>query len=107
MSAPTALRRVAALGVAAVALAAVTAIGPQSAAADAASSCAIGMVPLTNQETWVRSAAGFTFIIYTLPPGAGFRIVGGPMSADGLVWYYGHGNGMTEGWVPGQNLTCW
>jgi hypothetical protein len=108
-------RRAAAVGIAAAALTAVTALGPGIASADTASvtspetvtACAPGMVPLTNQNTWVRHGPGFEFVTkYTLQSGSGFRILAGPSTGDGLVWWYGNGNGKDYGWVPDQNLTC-
>jgi hypothetical protein len=109
------IRRAAMLGVTAAALTAATALGAASASADPGrvasparlTSCSPGMVPLTNQNTWVRYGPGFEFATnYTLLAGSGFRILGGPASADGLVWWYGNGNGRDYGWVPDQNLTC-
>lgn len=108
-------RRAAAVGVAAAALTAVTAFGAGPATADATggvspatvTACAPGMVPLTNQNTWVRYGPGFEFVTkYTLQAGSGFRILAGPSSGDGLMWWYGNGNGKDFGWVPDQNLTC-
>jgi hypothetical protein len=64
------------------------------------------MVPLTNQNTWLRSQPGFTTVVYTLEAGRGFRITAGPVVADGLVWWYGHGNDTSSAWAPEQNLTC-
>jgi hypothetical protein len=108
MSATTAVRRAAALSVAAAAMAVVAVVGPPAAAAspNGTLSCGVGMVPLTNQNTWMRAEPGFTFVLYTLPAGAGFRITAGPAAADGLIWWFGHGNNTGNGWVPEQNLTC-
>lgn len=109
------IRRAATLGIAAAALTAAAALGPGAASADPAgvaspeilTSCAPGMVPLTNQNTWVRFGPGFEFVTkYTLAAGSGFRILAGPSTGDGLVWWYGNGNGQDFGWVPDQNLTC-
>jgi len=103
------------VGIAAAALTASAAVGAGTASAESGSvaspatitACAPGMVPLTNQNTWVRYGPGFEFATYyTLPAGSGFRILGGPASADGLVWWYGNGNSQPYGWVPSQNLSC-
>lgn len=99
------LRRFAAMALTGAALATTVATAPQAAAAPL-TSCAIGMIPLTNQTTWMREAPGFTYVLYTLDPGRGFRIGAGPVTADGLVWWFGHGNDVGQGWVPDQNLTC-
>ena len=97
------------------ALTAVAAFGGAAASADptgvvspaTVTACSPGMVPLTNQNTWVRYGPGFEFVSkYTLPAGSGFRILAGPSSGDGLMWWYGNGNGKDFGWVPDQNLTC-
>ena len=108
MPATTVARRAAALGTAAAAMVAAATVGPPAAAAtpDSAFACAIGMVPLTNQNTWIRTDPGFTFPLYTLEQGRAFRIGAGPVAADGLVWWFGHGNDTGNGWVPEQNLTC-
>ncbi len=109
------IRRAATLGIAAAALTAAAALGPGIASAEPAgvvspatiTACSPGMVPLTNQNTWVRHGPGFEFVTkYTLPAGSGFRILAGPSSGDGLMWWYGNGNGQDFGWVPDQNLTC-
>jgi hypothetical protein len=108
MPATTTFRRAATLGVATAAMAVAAAVGPPAAAGalDRASGCAIGMVPLTNQNTWIRTEPGFTYPLYTLAQGRAFRIGAGPVAADGLVWWFGHGNDTGNGWVPEQNLTC-
>jgi hypothetical protein len=107
--------RITGLVLAAGAVTAAGALAPGAASAhpagttspDTVTACGIGQVPLTNQNTWVRSGPGFAFgPIYTIPAWFGFRIVAGPATADGLVWWYGHGNGQDNGWVPQQNLTC-
>jgi hypothetical protein len=108
------IRRAATLGIAAAALTATAAFGagtasasPDSASPNILTSCVPGLVPLTNQNTWVRYGPGFAFATeYTIPAGYGFRILAGPASADGLVWWYGNGNGGDYGWVPDQNLSC-
>jgi hypothetical protein len=106
MSATTTVRRVVTTGVATAAMVAATTTGTPAASASVDSACAIGMVPLTNQNTWVRSEPGFTHVLHTLPAWSGFRIGAGPVAADGLVWWFGHGNHTSNGWVPEQNLTC-
>jgi len=111
MSARTAVRRAAALGVATAAVAVTAIAGPSAAAAEpvdgpTAQSCAIGMIPLTNQNTWLRFQPGFTDVLYTIEAGRAFRISAGPAVADGLVWWFGHGNDTGNGWAPEQNLTC-
>ena len=112
---PAKLWRAATLGVAAAALTAAAALAPGIASAEPAggaspatiTACSPGMVPLTNQNTWVRHGPGFSFVAkYTLPAGSGFRILDGPVAADGLWWWYGNGNGKDFGWVPDQNLSC-
>jgi hypothetical protein len=102
----TKMRRAATLGIAAVALTATAALAPGAASAST-TSCGVGQVPLVNQNTWVRGGPGFAFgPMYTIQQWFAFRIVAGPASADGLVWWYGHGNGQADGWAPQQNLTC-
>jgi hypothetical protein len=105
-------RRAATLGIAAAALTAAVTLAPGAASAspaspDSVTSCGVGQVPLVNQNTWVRGGPGFAFgPMYTIPAWFAFRIVAGPATADGLVWWYGHGNGQPDGWAPQQNLTC-
>lgn len=108
MSVTTTLQRAVTLGVTTAAMAVAVTVGAPAAAGapGSASGCAIGMVPLTNQNTWIRSEAGFTYPLYTLEQGRAFRIGAGPVAADGLVWWFGHGNDTGNGWVPEQNLTC-
>jgi hypothetical protein len=105
MPATTRVRRAVTLGVTTAAMAALAAVG-SPAAASADGGCAVGMVPWTNQNTWIRTDPGFTYPLYTLAEGRGFRIGAGPVAADGLVWWFGHGNDTGNGWVPEQNLTC-
>jgi hypothetical protein len=101
-------RRAVTLGATAAALAVAAVVGQPAAAATpaAVAACAPGMVPWTNQNTWVRSDPGFTHVLYTIPEGRAFRIGAGPVVADGMVWWFGHGNQLSNGWVPEQNLSC-
>ncbi len=96
----TSARRTVAAGLAGLALAASTVvISAETAYATTQTLCNV------NQNTWVRVDPGFTTVLYTIPSGGGFRIVGGPAFADGLWWWKGHGNGLSDGWAPDQNLT--
>lgn len=78
-----------------------------SAGTASASTQAVATLCNVNQDTWVRILPGFSGVIGTIPAGGGFRIDGTtPAYADGLWWWYGHGNGwVRSGWVPEQNLT--
>jgi len=50
-----------------------------------------------SAPTALRRAAGLTLATAALA---------GPVAADGLVWWYGHGNDTSSAWAPEQNLTC-
>jgi hypothetical protein len=95
----TSLRRSVASGLTGLALVASAAvISPGTASADIAL-CNV------NKNTWVREAPGLgTRVLYTIPEGGGFRVEDGPALADNILWWYGHGNGRANGWVPDQNL---
>jgi hypothetical protein len=54
----------------------------------------------------VPSDPGFTHVLYTILEGRAFRIGAGPVVADGVVWWFGHGNQLSNGWVSQQNLSC-
>jgi hypothetical protein len=103
---PTRLvRRVAATVLAGLALATTATVAATGTAA--ASTQAAASLCNVNQDTWVRVLPGFTGVIGTIPAGGGFRIDGSvPAYADGLWWWYGHGNEwVRSGWVPDQNLS--
>lgn len=112
MPTTTAVRRAVALSAATAAMAVAATVGPPAAVAspdstvDAAFACAVGMVPLVNQNTWLRAEPGFTYPLYTVAEGRAVRLTAGPAVADGLVWWLAHGNDTGNGWVPEQNLTC-
>lgn len=120
LSATKKVRRAATTGAAAAALAFTTALLPTGTAAahqlDTASThdvaiaipaCGIGMVPIVVENTWVREGPSVnSFVYYQLNSGSGFRITGGPIANNGIVWWKGHGNGLIDGWTPEHNLSC-
>lgn len=69
--------------------------------------CTPNLITTVNQNTWVRSNPGFVgSILYTIPSGGGFHILSGPYTGDSVKWWFGHGNGGANGYVPAANLSC-
>jgi hypothetical protein len=89
------MRRLAATGLGAIALATVLPAGVAH---------ATDILCNVNQDTWVRNAPGGS-VLYTVPAGGGFRIIG--FNVDG-TWAVGHGNGHSDGWAPndGRFYNC-
>lgn len=116
MRSMTLLRRTIVAGVAGLALAASATATAGTAAASPTHvtspqgilvACTSNLITTVNQNTWVRFAASLSADhSYTILTGGGFHILGGPYSGSGLLWYYGHGNGGSDGYVPKQNLNC-
>lgn len=104
----TSVRRAAGTVLAGLAIAGVAVASPGGTASASeqggASTQRVQTTCLVNQNTWVRAQPGFTTVLYTIPQGRAFAIEGGPVFADGLWWYLGHGNGQVSGWAPAQNF---
>jgi len=63
-----------------------------------------GVVCHTNRLVAVRSAALTDATVeYILGTGRGFDIL---YISEDFQWYYGHGNGHADGWVPYFAISC-